>query len=529
MGFLRFIKINGTIWAFAGWVLFVRMRILRTDEKPAQRFSRMLQELGTTFVKLGQAVGLRRDLLPDEFVTAMEGLQDKVKPFPGELAVSEITSALKSRPGVLFASFDEQPFAAASIAQVHRARLKEGAEVVVKVRRPNIQRQVTQDMRLLRMTLRGLQFFFPFLRRYQLLEIIAEAEKGLLQEMDFRLEAQSMRRFAEVFEGSSTISVPAVFEQYSTDSVLVQELSGGGRVDDPSLQQDGARLAKAFVAAYLHQFFVFGLFHGDPHPGNLFIMKDGRICFHDFGLVGYLDRQARRNLADFMQAFVHKDADGLLDAYLDLGILAGDLDMAVYRAGIDELLEEYARQPIKNWSFAVAFLRVIRMGRGHDVRIPRSLLVLLRTLFLMETTVRSLDPEFNLRDELAGQAELVAEAAFAADLDNGKARLIREVETIAKDIPDTLTKWLRRVRRQGVEIRLRHQGLEKLEQHLDRSSNRLSLALVAMGLYISSALLMPLHTSLHVAGMPLPALIGWVLAVWVTVRLLLGISRSGRL
>lgn len=529
MGLFRFIRISVALWGYAGWWLLVHLHLLRPAEHPAQRLSRMLERLGTTFVKLGQGLGLRRDLLADEYVAALEGLQDRVAPFPGALAVAEITRALGKPPGELFATFDEMPLAAASISQVHRARLRDGTEVIVKVRRPDIRRQVAQDMRLLRLTIRVLLWLLPFLRRYAPLDIIAEVEDGLRREMDFREEARSMQRFREAFQDWPTIHIPPVFSALSTDSILVQARSGGRRVDDASLGEQGPALARVFVSAYLHQFFVLGLFHGDPHPGNLFIREDSSICFHDFGLVGFLDHDSRRNLAAFMQAFIHQDADWLLEAYLDMGVLAEGIDIAVYRAGLEKLLEDYARLPLKDWSFATAFLRIARLGGGRDVRFPRNLLVLMRTLFLMETTVRNLDPEFNLLDGLAGQAEPIAKTAFEQCAATGKARLGYEAGIVVQDLPGALGKWLRRVRRQGLEVRLRHRGLEDLEQHLDRSSNRLSLALLALGLYIASALLMPLDVSPRLAGMPLPALIGFVLALWVTLRLLAGISRSGRL
>lgn len=173
MVIFRFIRISGALWIYAAWWLLVRLHLLRPTEHPARRLGRMFERLGTTFVKLGQGLGLRRDLLPDEYIAALEGLQDRVAPFPGGIAVAEITRALGAPPGELFATFDETPLAAASIAQVHCARLKEGTEVAVKVRRPDIRRQVAQDMRLLRMTIRGLLWILPFLGRYQPLDIIA--------------------------------------------------------------------------------------------------------------------------------------------------------------------------------------------------------------------------------------------------------------------------------------------------------------------------------------------------------------------
>ncbi|MFV1981967.1 MAG: ABC1 kinase family protein [Thiohalomonadales bacterium] len=529
MGIFRFIQINIALWGFAFWLLLRRLHLLHKPQRPARRLSQMLERLGTTFVKLGQGISLRRDLLPDEYVEALEGLQDRVAPFPGELAVQEITRALGAPPSELFETFDEQPFAAASIAQVHKAHLKDGTEVVIKVRRPEIKRQVEHDIRLLRATLHLLLLLAPFVRRYQPLDIIKEAEENLRRELDFIQEARSAQRFSEAFKDWPTIHTPAIFDELTTESVMVQSLSGGRRVDDPTLHEDGPRLAKNFVAAYLHQFFVLGLFHGDPHPGNLFIMDNGCICFHDFGLVGFLDHKLRRNLAAFMQAFVNKDADWLLDAYMDLGVLAGDLDPEDYRSGLDRLLEDYAHLPLKDWSFAIAFVAIMRMGKGRDVRFPRSMLVLMRTLFLLETTVRSLDPDFNLLDGLAGAAAPIAKEAFKNNAATGKARLGYESGILIQDLPVSIGRWMRQMRREGLQIKLQHRGLRDLEQHLDRSSNRISLAMVSMGLYIASALLMQLKGDIQVAGMPLPALIVLVLAVWVTLKLLFGISRSGRL
>ncbi len=530
MALFRFIHVSKTLWSFAGWWLLVRLRLLRPAESPAQRLSHLLESLGTTFVKLGQSLSLRRDVLPDDYIAALEGLQDHVIPFPGEQAVAEITRSLGKPPQELFLDFDVQPMAAASVGQVHHARLADHGKVIVKVRRPGIDRQVAQDMRLLRWTIHLLLWVMPWIRRYDLPAILAEAEAGLRREMDYQEEARSIRRFHEEFREWPGIHIPDVFESLSSDTVLVQECSGGRSVDDDRPAEQGAALAREFVSAYLHQFFVLGLFHADPHPGNLFIREDGSICFHDFGLVGFLDHDSRRYLASFMQALVHQDADWLLDAYQDLGIITDDINVAAYRAGLDQLLEDYARLPLKDWSFAEAFLRMARLSQGRDVRFPKNLLLFMRTLFLVENTVRSLDPEFQLLEGLAEQGEQVANKAFQERMAAGKTRLGYETNIALQDIPNSLGKWLRRMRQRGLEVQIRHQGLQDLEQHLDRSSNRLSLALLAMGLYIATALLMPLENlTPRLAGMPLLCVLTLSLALWVTLRLLVGISRSGRL
>lgn len=526
----RFVRISWSLWTYLIWWSLVRLHLIHPRLTPAERFARTLEGLGTTFVKLGQGLSLHYDLLPDDYVKALRSLQDHVATFDAEAAIREVEQAFNAPLHEIFAEFDRPPLAAASIAQVHGARLHDGRQAVVKVRRPGIKAQVSQDMLLLKHAVKLLLMLAPGLRQYQPLAMIEEIEVNLRKEMDFRHEARNIKRFVAAFRDSETINIPGVIDELYTEAVLVQERSMGLRVDDPAVKARGPELAKTFVDAYLRQFFVLGLFHGDPHPGNLFIMADGRICFHDFGLVGYLDQATRRNLAALMQAFVHQDSEWLLDAYLDLGLLSGDLDRTEFRRGLEEMLEDYANLALKDWSFAEALMRISRMGRGQNIRVPHHLLVFMRAVFLMEAAVRSLDPEFNLLDGLLGRSdqivkEAVEERASAAV----KRRLKYEAAQALQDIPESLGAWLRRMRTEGFEWRLHHRGLEDLESHLDRGSNRMALAMVILGLYIASSLLMQIGFGPRLAGVPLPALIGYGLALWFTVRLVRGISRSGRL
>lgn len=530
LGFFRLFRIGLAVWGYLAWRVLVRLHLWRTGITPGQRLCRTLEGLGTTFVKLGQGLGLRRDLLPDDYVNALQGLQDHVPSFPAEMAVREVERSLGKGLDELFAEFDRAPVAAASIAQVHRARLHDGRPVIVKVRRPGIKTQVARDMRLLGLVVRAATFIAPGLKRYRPLDIIQEIDSNLRKEMDFRREARSIKRFSEAFADWEDIHIPRVIDDLYTESVMVQERSGGRRVDDPALAEMGPRLAQAFVDAYIHQFFVLGVFHGDPHPGNLFVREDGSICFHDFGLVGYLDYITRRNLASFMQAFIHQDSDWLLDAYLDLGVLAGELNREEFRHGLESLLQDYAGLPLKDWSFAEVFFEITRQGRGQNIRIPHNLLVLMRTFFLMETTVRSLDPEFNMLERLVGQTEqTLAKAVRDQASAVVKARLKYETAVAVQDLPRSMAVWMRRLRAEGIELRLQHRGLGQFEEHIDRSSNRLALALVTMGLYISSSLLMQHSMGPRWGEVPLIAAIGYGLALWFTFRLVRGIRRSGRL
>lgn len=523
---VRLWQVNAALWGYIVWSGCVRVRLIRPGMPPAQRFAATLEKLGTTFVKLGQGLSLHGELLPDDYLAALQKLQDHVAPFSDALARAEIEKSLGRSLAEVFSEFDKQAIAAGSIAQVHRAILKDGRTVVVKVRRPGILRQIGDDIRILRWFVKSVLLVLPRLRRLAPMELIDELSRNLRKEVAFRQEATNIARFAALFRGSSMVYIPDVMSELSTDWVLVQEMSMGLRIDDPRHRQDGPRLARHLVDAYVHQFFDAGVFHGDPHPGNVFVLQDGRICLHDFGLIGFLDQATRSNLVALMQAFVQQDADWLLDANLDLGILEGKLNRTVFRAGLDELIQDYARLPLQDWSFGEAFLRIARMGRGQNVRIPHHLLVLLRAVFLLESTVRKLDPEFNLLEGLFVKgADVMKAVAQPANLDEFLARLKYESLVSLKELPRGLSRVMRRMRSEGIELSFRHSGLDELQHEINIAGGRITLALITLGLYIASSLLMQHSIGPRIAGMPLLAAIGYLLALWLTFRVARGVSR----
>ncbi len=519
-------------WAIGGYILWwgvLRAHLIKPAMPPAQRLARMLESLGTTFVKLGQGLSLRQDMLPPEYVEALQDLQDKVRPFPSQQVRDSIEQALGQPVAQLFREFDDQPLAAASIAQVHRAVLPDGRRVIVKVRRPHLREQVRQDLFLLKMVLRVVLALVPRLKYYNLLENVQESGNSLEKEMDFRQEMRNIQRFRAAFEGSRTVYIPAAIEALCSESVMVQEMSNGQPMTPEVLRERGPQLARNFFDAYLYQLFVMGCVHGDPHPGNLFIMDDGRICFHDFGLVGLIDANTRRHLAGFFLAFINQDSDWLLDAYLDLGLLGGEVDRAEVTRGLEELMQTFAGLPLKDWSIATAMIGAVRMGWGLRLRLPHHLLVMMRALFLVEATVRRLDPEFNLIEYLQQHGPDYLKQTLAAQGHGaGLARLKFETAMLGQDLPHAMARWLRNARQRGIEIPLHHHGLVSFEKHIDRSSNRVSLALVALGLYIASSLLAQSGLQPQLAGMPLVAVTGYGLALWVSFRLLRGIAASGK-
>jgi len=388
----------------------------------AERLRETLEGLGTTFVKLGQGLSLRRDMLPDAYRVVLEDLHNRVPPFSSQLAEAAIKDAFGQPAATLFARFDAIPFAAASVAQVHRARTHDGQEAVVKVRRPGVVSQVKTDLLLLRLLVRILLPVWPQLRRQQPLALIDELGMQLLAEIDLDHEARNMRRLQSAIAGLPGVMMPRVVEPYVSPNVLVQEYSSGVVVTDFAGSDRGRAIADQLFNAYLHLLFVRGVYHADPHPGNLFAMADGRLRLHDFGSIGYLDPKARLALARMIAAVPYADADEVLDSALLLGFIVAPVDRREYTRAIGEILDKLESLPVTEWSLAEMVWRISSLGGGERFRLPRHLLVLIRTLFLVENTIRQLDPEFNL----LGSFELHRET-LAASLSKEASRSRRPV------------------------------------------------------------------------------------------------------
>jgi ubiquinone biosynthesis protein len=512
-----------TAFAWAWWRLHNR-----APERLPLLLRSTVERLGTTFVKLAQALSIRKDMLPQPYLDALSELQHHVAPFPAAQAISVIESAFGEPVTTLFASFEREPLAAASVAQIHAATMADGTAVVVKVRRPGIAAQVRTDLKLLR-RLSGIgAFFLPKLRRQKPQALIDELAEQLLAEIDMRLESHNVRRLANALRDQPDVWVPEVVEPLVSEEVLVQQFSAGAPLARSFGTQAGQRLAGVLLDAYLHQLLVVGAFHGDPHPGNLFVLADGRLCFHDFGLIGTLDARGRRALALLLEAMVYQDAPGALDATIDLGFITGQVDRREYERAVDNILSEMASMPFAEWSAAEAIWRIARIGQGEHFIIPRPLLVMLRTLFLVESTLRLLNPQFNLVEALLQRRDALATALASSQ---GKRPQAVQVVRTVRELPRLLTEWLRQTQaedgRPGVAIH--HRGLEELEATLARTGNRLSLALVTLGLYIAASLLMLHSAGPRVWGIPLLAIVAFVLALALSVRLVRAVSTSGKL
>ncbi len=498
----------------------------------AERVRKVLEELGPTFVKFGQVMSLRSDLLPDDVIVELRKLQDTVPPFSVKEVKSVIVEELGKSVEELYGSFDEEPLAAASIGQVHRATLKDGTDVAVKVERPGIEAVIKRDVEIMHTLSRLFEKYIPESRYYDPVGLVDEFEKTITRELDFVIEGRSGQRFSEDFSGDERVHVPAVIGDLTKRRVLTAEFSAGKKVSD-FFGEGGTKrhnLARRINDLYLTQIFEHGFFHADPHPGNIFVMDDGSICFHDFGIVGELDERMKENLADLFFAFVDKDIDGIVDAYLSMGAINEDIDRDAFKRDIGDFINAYYRLPMKDFSFAEVMRNLISIGKKYHIKVKRELLLLGKTLMGVESIVRSLDPDFNLVENIRPYATtLMLRGLMPAMSKKDIYKAVRTINRFSRDLPEDLTRLVKSLSEKGLELKLRHEKLEDLEAHIDKASNRLSFSLIIAAIIVGSSIIMQIHIGPSYDGIPLIGFTGYIIALMLGLWLLWSIFKSGEL
>lgn len=512
--------------------LLKRLGARVTEASPSERLRKMFEELGTTFIKLGQVLSLRRDILPKEYIQEFEKLQDMAAPIDVESIRHQIQKELGQPVERLFAYFDEKPLAAASIAQVHKAILFDGRDVVVKAQRPGIEEMVRIDLELLKYLARLLLRYVPESRLYDPLGQVEEVKKTLLKELNFETEMRHAQRFKDMFASSKDIFAPAVISELSSKRVLTMEMTHGKKIieifdEEPSFKKE---IAKKFIDSYMKQVFEEGFFHADPHPGNIFVLDDGRICFHDFGMMGYLPSEIRENLADWLLAFLDKDIDSVMDAYLRIGSMGEKFNRQAFKRELGSFIEEYYNIPLKEFSLASIFERAISLGRVHNISIFSDLLILGKAFMTAESLVRELDPEFKFVEAMKPYAKKIIRGKFSpSNMTREGIKFFFDLQKALKDAPKALEVLIRNAKEGKGELILRHEKLEELENHIDRASNRLAFAIVVAAIIIGSSTIAQYEIGPKIFGFSALGIIGYVLAAIFGLRLIWAIIKSGRL
>lgn len=502
----------------------------------AERFRMALEELGPTFVKFGQILSSRRDLINEAFFNELRKLQDAVPPFPGVDAVKIVERELGRPLAEVFKTFDETPIAAASIAQVHRATLLDGGEVAVKIRRPDIEKVIEIDVAILLDVARFLETHVEELSALNPVGVAQEFARVIEREMDFTYEARNMERFAKQFKGNRWIRVPRVHRECSTGAVLTMEYLAGFRMDDPKQLRvngiDPALLAERISRLIFQQVFRHGFFHGDPHPGNATILAPGELVLYDYGMMGVLSVPFRENIANMVVGLVEKDARVVSRALLGMSEEGYVDEPRLLEGDVEVFAQQYLDCPLKDLKLGFVLNRLLELLISHKLRMKADFYLGVKALTQVEASGRVLDPDLNF----VRFGEPYAMQVIESRLDIKQILkdiyvAIGETADFLRGFPMEARDLYERVRSGRYRIPLEHRfdpkGFEPLRSTLNHITNRLAEAVLAAAILVcSSILILADHSSLW-NFLPMLGLLGLVIGGGIAFRLIIAIWHSG--
>ena len=519
----------------AGLQLISRQRPPPTEKlSGAKRVRKVFEELGPTYIKLGQAISTRPDLVPDEFLRELVKLQDRVPPSPF-IAISKIIETELGSPlPELFDFFDETPIASASIGQAYRARLKDGDEVVVKVQRPDIKKTIEADLEIMLHLATLMEHNIEEMAFYRPAKIVEEFARTLEKEIDYTIEASNMERMAHQFVDDPTIYIPKVFRDITTARVITMEFVEGIKVSEID-RLETAGLDRKIITArgakfILKQVFEHGFFHADPHPGNIFVLPDNVVCLLDFGMVGCIDQQTREDFVDLVDSVVHQDQSKATQVLLKLTFWDYEPDIRLLEKDVANLMGQHLYKPLKDIEVGKLLQHILKLVARHRLRIPPDLFLMMKVLGIIEGVALMLDPEFDLITQTAPFIERVKLARFYPQRIAGDIfRLVSEMLQFIQQFPKDMLVITRLIKQQKLSVRFEHHGLETMLATHDQISNRISFSIIIAALLIGSALIVISKTPPLFYGISLIGIIGFVAATIMGIWLLVAILRKGRL
>lgn len=495
-----------------------------------ERVRFMLEELGPTYIKFGQIMSLRPDLVPNSLIHELRKLQDEVAPVPFENVRRLLEKNLDRSVSEVFLRFEEKPLAAASLAQVHRAILRKGRQVVaVKVQRPGIRQVIENDLYILDIIARQLNDRMESLRIYDLPTLVREVKKNLLRELNFSREARHMKIFQKNFEGSQEVYIPRLYEEYTTEQVLVMELAQGTRLRDLELHKEVDRkiLAERGLRLTVKQILEDGFFHADPHPGNIVILKDNVLCLLDWGMVGRLTRRTRYELIDLIHGVVDKDSEKILWILLRLSEGSDGASPRLMEREILDILDAYHSLPIQELNIGYLLLEITAMLREHRLRIPADLAIMIKALITAEGTARELYPRLNVVQEAEPYVKrLVLERWKPNVLWHAFRRSLSNFLSLQGEMPAKFSQIMDKVDRGDLAIRFRHENLGGLRNTLENVTNRLTFGIIIAALIIGSSMIITTGVEPLFLGYPVLGIIGYLisglLGLWLVFNILRG-------
>lgn len=506
-------------------------------EGKAQDLPGDLERLGPTFVKIGQLLSSRADLLPPKFLKPLSRLQDKVKPFPFQDVQFTIETEFGTKISKLFSSFDPQPLAAASLGQVHRAALHDGRAVVVKVQRPNIHEQIREDFAALDEIAKVLHRHTDFGQRHELVKVLEEFETSIAHELDYRREASNMVTLANNLREFKRIRIPLPIESYTTHKVLTMDYIEGTKITELSpltpLDLDGRALAEELFRAYLKQVLIDGTFHADPHPGNVFLTTDRRIALIDLGMVGYTTPAMQDSLLKLLLAVSEGESDQAADVAIRISDTATNFDETQFRHKIGQLVAEQLSGTLGQMDLGKTLLEVSRSAADTGLFVPVELTLLGKTLLQLDEVGRVLSPDFDPNESVRRNASQILNQRAKSIFTEGKFfSSLLEAKQFVGALPTRLNKILDAVGNAELNVNVKPSETNFLIESFQKVANRITSGLLLASLIIGAALMMRVDTNFRIFGYPGLAIICFIGAaaggVWLLFNILWQDHKSKR-
>lgn len=500
-------------------------KVHKADHGPGsfERIRYALEDLGPTFVKFGQIMSLRPDLLPPQLIEELSKLQDEVAP----VEFSQIKETLENntmRPlHETFSIFDVEPLAAASISQVHRGVLqKEGDIVSVKVQRPGIRSKMKTDLDILAAIAGRLHERVKDMETYDLPNLVRVTRRNLLREIDFKREARNMKIAISLSGGDSDIYIPRVYEEYCTERLLVMEYVQGTKLKDLKTEvlSDPEALAKKGLKAAIKQILEDGFFHADPHPGNLLITENENICLMDWGMTGRLSERDRYELIDLIKALVDKDSEAMVHALLRISTGKEEVDQRSLERELLEVIDSYYAVPIKEMNIGKLLMAITELLRTYRLRLPPDLVIMIKALVTAEGTARLIYPDLDVFTEARDYISSLALERFKPESIWRSVRFaLSQFFTLQKEVPRRMVQILNKVDRGEITVGFRHENLGGLRSTLDSITNRLTFGIIIAAMIIGSSMIITTGIGPLLFGYPAFGVIGYlisgVLGLWL--------------
>lgn len=510
-----------------------RLKKNATYPNTALRVKMVLEELGPTFIKMGQLLSMRPDLLPPEYLAQLEKLQERVTPVDFVQIKEVIENELKQPLSAIFTKIDPNPAAAASIGQVHSAWLFSGEAVVVKVQRPGIRKLIKVDLEILEDIAHFLEARTEWGRVYHITGLIKEFARTILDEMDYTIEAGNAQRFAENFQDDPTVRFPKVFWKFSTKQVLVLEAISGNKIYDFAGFEvnkiNKEIVCQNLVNSLLKQLIRDGFFHADPHPGNILIANDGAIIFLDFGMVGRLSVWIRERLSFLLLNLIQENAANIVDIIVEIGEIRSNINHKAIGDEIFYLFDKYYHQPLNRIPIGLALQELLGLALKYRFKCPRELSLVARCLFLLESNVSRLTPDRSLF-ELSRPfgSKLLREQLGWRNLSKIGTASLQDWLFFSLDLPVRLKKIIHKAESGETKLILEHQNFDSFIARMSLIGNRLSFSLIIAAIIVGSSLIAQ-QTKLALFGSFPIAEAGFIAAVLMGIWLIISIIRSGKI